>query len=446
MMNLNSYPKDWKQIKLRQILRPFSEKNHPDLPLLSVVREKGVIVRNVNDKEENHNYVPEDLSNYKRVNRGQFAMNKMKAWQGSYGISKYDGIVSPAYFVFDVDGDINLDFFNVAIRSQVYVSYFGQASDGIRVGQWDLSMQRMKEIPFLVPPRTEQDQIVQFLDWKVSAINRLIKSYRHRIELISLMEQKIINDYLTHGCRKNRNLKKVTDNVTSRWMSDIPDNWKESKIGRHFVIKKRIAGREGYPVLSITQRGIKEKDIASNEGQMASNYSGYQFVYPGDFAMNHMDLLTGYIGIASQLGVTSPDYRVFALEDTDNCYAPYYLLLFQLCYKRRIFYAHGRGAAAKGRWRFPADNFKRFIIPLPPINEQREIVESIKPIQIKSAKLIANIEKKIETLTELKNRLIADTVTGKIDVRNIEIPEYEFVREESQAEEEFDAEGSDNGE
>lgn len=446
MMNLNSYPKDWKQIKLRQILRPFSEKNHPDLPLLSVVREKGVIVRNVNDKEENHNYVPEDLSNYKRVNRGQFAMNKMKAWQGSYGISKYDGIVSPAYFVFDVDGDINLDFFNVAIRSQVYVSYFGQASDGIRVGQWDLSMQRMKEIPFLVPPRTEQDQIVQFLDWKVSAINRLIKSYRHRIELISLMEEKIINDYLTHGCRKNRNLKKVTDNVTSRWMSDIPDNWKESKIGRHFVIKKRIAGREGYPVLSITQRGIKEKDIASNEGQMASNYSGYQFVYPGEFAMNHMDLLTGYIGIASQLGVTSPDYRVFALEDTDNCYAPYYLLLFQLCYKRRIFYAHGRGAATKGRWRFPADNFKRFIIPLPPINEQREIVESIKPIQIKSAKLIANIEKKIETLTELKNRLIADTVTGKIDVRNIEIPEYEFVREESQAEEKFDAEGSDNGE
>ena len=199
-------------------------------------------------------------------------------------------------------------------------------------------------------------------------------------------------------------------------------------------------------MLSITQRGIKEKDIASNEGQMASNYSGYQFVYPGDFAMNHMDLLTGYIGIASQLGVTSPDYRVFALEDTDNCYAPYYLLLFQLCYKRRIFYAHGRGAAAKGRWRFPADNFKRFIIPLPPINEQREIVESIKPIQIKSAKLIANIEKKIETLTELKTRLIVDTVTGKIDVRNIEIPEYEFVREESQAEEEFDAEGSDNGE
>ena len=226
MMNLNSYHKDWKQIKLRQILRPFSEKNHPDLPLLSVVREKGVIVRNVNDKEENHNYVPEDLSNYKRVNRGQFAMNKMKAWQGSYGISKYDGIVSPAYFVFDVDGDINLDFFNVAIRSQVYVSYFGQASDGIRVGQWDLSMQRMKEIPFLVPPRTEQDQIVRFLDWKVSAINRLIGIKCKQEALLKEQEQKVIARVTLKGLKNN--LLKYSGN---KWIQEIPAHWEITKLG-----------------------------------------------------------------------------------------------------------------------------------------------------------------------------------------------------------------------
>lgn len=75
-----------------------------------MVREKGVIVRNVEDKDENHNYVPDDLSNYKLVKQGQFVMNKMKAWQGSYGVSKYNGIVSPAYFVFDFKCDINRDF------------------------------------------------------------------------------------------------------------------------------------------------------------------------------------------------------------------------------------------------------------------------------------------------------------------------------------------------
>ena len=115
---LGTIPDHWQVSKLRQILSPFSEKNHPDMPLLSVVREKGVIIRNVESKEENHNYVPDDLSNYKLVKQGQFTMNKMKAWQGSYGVSKYDGIVSPAYFVFNLKCDINRDFFNAAIRSK----------------------------------------------------------------------------------------------------------------------------------------------------------------------------------------------------------------------------------------------------------------------------------------------------------------------------------------
>lgn len=74
------------------------------------------------------NYIPDDLSNYKMVKSGQFAMNKMKAWQGSYGVSKYTGIVSPAYFVFDFNYDMNPDYFHYAIRSRVYVSFFGQAS------------------------------------------------------------------------------------------------------------------------------------------------------------------------------------------------------------------------------------------------------------------------------------------------------------------------------
>ena len=113
---LGDIPAHWNTIKLRQILHPVSVKNHPELPLLSVVREQGVIIRDVDDKESNHNYVPDDLSGYKMVKKGQFAMNKMKAWQGSYGVSDYTGIVSPAYFIFDIDFD-NLKYFHYAIRS-----------------------------------------------------------------------------------------------------------------------------------------------------------------------------------------------------------------------------------------------------------------------------------------------------------------------------------------
>ena len=157
---LGDVPTHWEMRKLRNVIRPITSRNRPDLPLLSVVREKGVIVRDVSDMTENHNVIPEDLSNYKVVHIGQFAMNKMKAWQGSYGVSQYDGIVSPAYFIFYVDG-VQGDFFNVAIRSKAYVPFFGQASDGVRIGQWDLAQVRMREIKFLVPSPDEQTAIVR---------------------------------------------------------------------------------------------------------------------------------------------------------------------------------------------------------------------------------------------------------------------------------------------
>lgn len=194
---IGKIPEHWEILKLKQILSSFSEKKHPDMPLLSVVREKGVIVRNVEEKDENHNYVPDDLTDYKLVKRGQFVINKMKAWQGSCGVSKYDGIVSPAYFIFDITHNMNEDFFNKAIRSKIYVSYFGQASDGIRVGQWDLSMKRMKEIPFIIPPLAEQDRIVAYLDKQTKRIDSAMLNKQAQIKTLQELKTRLISDVVT---------------------------------------------------------------------------------------------------------------------------------------------------------------------------------------------------------------------------------------------------------
>ncbi len=193
---LGDIPEHWKTIKLRQILHPVSVKNHPELPLLSVVREQGVIVRDVTDKEANHNYIPDDLSGYKMVKKGQFAMNKMKAWQGSYGISDYTGIVSPAYFIFDVSFD-NLEYFHYAIRSKVYVNFFAQASDGIRVGQWDLQMDKMKEIPFIVPPADEQIAIVKHIKKTLPKYDVAIEKLTAEVETLEEYKAKLIADVVT---------------------------------------------------------------------------------------------------------------------------------------------------------------------------------------------------------------------------------------------------------
>lgn len=193
---LGNIPAHWEVCKLRTILSPKSEKNRPDLPLLSVVREKGVILRDVEDKEANHNFIPDDLSGYKVVHANQFVINKMKAWQGSYGISPCDGIVSPAYFVFDINFE-NLEYFHYAIRSKVYVNFFAQASDGIRVGQWDLSVDKMKNIPFIIPPMEEQKEIVLQIKAQTVTVENACQKIQAQITALEALRTRLISDVVT---------------------------------------------------------------------------------------------------------------------------------------------------------------------------------------------------------------------------------------------------------
>lgn len=179
-------------------------------------------------------------------------------------------------------------------------------SKGVGSIQRNLYWQELKCASVLVPPRDEQDQIVRYLDWQVSKINHLIHGYQKQINLLDERKTTVINQAVTRGIHADVEMQAVEAN----WVKEIPAHWQFNKVKQHFEIKKRIAGKEGYDVISITQQGLKVKDIASNEGQMAANYSKYQFVYPGDYAMNHMDLLTGFIGLSDFFGVTSPDYRV----------------------------------------------------------------------------------------------------------------------------------------
>lgn len=166
-------PSHWEFKKLRSCLKIVSKKGYGDKPLLSVTREFGVIKRNIASKEENHNYIPEDLSGYKLVKKGQFVINKMKSWQGSYGIAEMEGIVSPAYYVCDLYSECR-DFFSLALRSMSYVPFFTQYSKGIRVDQWDLPVISLKGIPYFEPSLAEQQAIVVYLKARTSKIEQYV--------------------------------------------------------------------------------------------------------------------------------------------------------------------------------------------------------------------------------------------------------------------------------
>lgn len=194
------------------------------------------------------------------------------------------------------------------------------------------------------------------------------------------------------------------------WLGEIPADWKTKKLKFVTKIRKRIAGYEGPDVLSITQQGIKVKDIESGEGQLAQNYSGYQLVFKGDFAMNHMDLLTGYVDISNFDGVVSPDYRVFTNE-SEEILDEFLLLIFQIGYRQRIFFRYGQGVSLLGRWRFPAENFNEFVIPLPPLDVQKCIIDFLRVKTDKIDRAVKIKEGQIGLLRERKQIIIQEAVT-----------------------------------
>ena len=405
---LGAIPTHWQVLNLRQILTACSEKNHPDMPLLSVVREKGVIVRNIDDK--NHNYVPDDLSNYKLVKRGQFAVNKMKAWQGSYGVSQHDGIVSPAYFVFNINHDMNHDFFDKAIRSKIYVNYFGQASDGIRVGQWDLSMKRLRDIPFCLPPREEQEQIVRFLDWKVSAIDKLIATKEKQLSILKeLLQAKIEKQLHAYPISNTLRLKQL--GTFSKGGGFSRDNLVET---------------ETYPAILYgdiyTQYEYKTSVIPHHIDGIA--YSASRKISKGDIVMagtgeTKDDIGKSILYMGNQSVAVGGDVIIFHPNAKNNAEYLLYQLYSQAALKHR--YISSKGDIIVHIYPTAIGNI---LITLPCVHDQKKAVKRINANIHRVNKTLHLLNEQISNLNELKTRLISDAVTGKIDVRSIKLPNF----------------------
>lgn len=192
------------------------------------------------------------------------------------------------------------------------------------------------------------------------------------------------------------------------WIGEMPRHWNTLRLQKIYRIKKDIAGTAGHTVLSVTQHGIKPKNMDS-KGQFALDYSKYQLVKSGDFVMNHMDLLTGWVDISKYDGVTSPDYRVFT--SIANCQNTFFKYIFQFCYMNRVFYGLGQGVADVGRWRLPADMFRKFMLPVPPLSEQTAIAAYLDEKCATIDAIIAEAKASIEEYKSWKASVIFETVT-----------------------------------
>ncbi len=193
---IDKIPQNWNIEKFRYKLKTRRISGHGDKQVLSVYREFGVIPKD--SRDDNHNVTSEDTSKYKYVRPNDFVINKMKAWQGSMGVSDYEGIVSPAYFVYEfIDDEYNPRYFHYFMRNANNIPEYRRLSGGIREGQWDLSPYDLGNMPVIIPPKSEQYAIVSFLDEKCQMIDDSISEKLQQIEALKEYKASLIYEYVT---------------------------------------------------------------------------------------------------------------------------------------------------------------------------------------------------------------------------------------------------------
>lgn len=188
-------PDHWRVAPLWSMFRRVKTTGHPDLDLLALYREHGVLPKA--SRNDNHNVESEDLSSYQLVKQGDLVVNKMKAWQGSISLSALEGIISPAYFVYRPHHEQNSRYFHYLLRSAPYVAEYNKISKGVRIGQWDLEPQLFRSLPVLVPTDQEQKEIVAFLDSELEKNTFLMDQCKGLVALLKERKEALVSAAVT---------------------------------------------------------------------------------------------------------------------------------------------------------------------------------------------------------------------------------------------------------
>lgn len=395
----NEPPADWASRSLRSILKPRAERNQPDLPLLTVARERGVFVRTADD--DNHNAIPEDLSSYKVALRGDLVINKMKAWQGSLGLAPVDGIVSPAYFVFQADFAVP-QFGEYLLRSKPLVAKLGAASDGVRVGQWDLNISRMRGISVGLPPADEQAAIVKYLAHANARIDKAIAAKRHLIALLEEQKRAAIAEGMRSTTEGNRELRHVL-----RRLVDCEHKTAPFVEGTCWWILRTSAVKAG----AIQWEGAYTTDEGSYRV-----WTSRAVPEPGDVIFTR-EAPVGEAAVIPSDRAVALGQRTVLMKLRREVMDPQYLVyqIYGGLPRERIALATQGSTVGH----FNMDDIGWMRVAVPSLERQRRLVAAVQAINASADRVLDRVRREIALLAEFRTRLVADAVTGQVDVRAV---------------------------
>ncbi|WOP15905.1 NADAR domain-containing protein [Ottowia sp. SB7-C50] len=415
-------PESWQVLRNGRLFGHRVETGFPDLPILEVSLRTGVRVRDMENLKRKQ--VMSQKEKYKRAAKGDIAYNMMRMWQGAVGPAPVDGLVSPAYVVVKPYDEANSSYYSYLFRTAAYMQEVNKFSRGIVADRNRLYWESFKQMPSLVPPRPEQDQIVAYLRAQDAHIARFIKAKRDLIRLLTEKKLRIIDHAVTRGLDAAVSLKPSG----IEWLGEVPEHWEVALI-KH-VADVRFSGVDKH----------------SHDLETPVRLCNYTDVYKNDRITDDMDLMRATATAAEIARLTlkagdviltkdseTPDdigVPAWVPEDLPGVVCAYHLGLLRPVPDRVLgeflFRAIGSARTAQQfhvlatgvtRFALGKHDVKNAVIALPPVEEQkticRWITDECKPLD----DAIARTEEEIKLIREYRDRQIADVVTGQVDVR-----------------------------
>ncbi len=433
---LGYIPKHWEVLRLGSQFTERKQKvSDKDYAPLSVTKQ-GILPQLDSAAKSN------DGDNRKKVCSGDFVINSRSDRKGSSGISPYMGSVSLINTVL-TPISLNSRFVHRFFRSHAFQEEFYRVGSGIVADLWSTKYSDMRTIMIPVPSQDEQIQISRYLDWQISKINKFIKNKKKIITLLKEQKQNIINKAVTKGINSDVKMK---DSGVSL-LGDIPENWEVKKFGRCFSfgrglpITKSDLISKGVAVISYGQihaksnsgthishdliRYVNNEYLATKQ-QCLLNKNDFVFADTsediegvGNYAFNDYELpvFAGYhVVIARPIKLSYPKFYAYLFQSTN------WKLQVQTHVNGVKVYSINKGI------------LRSTFILIPPLSEQRAIVDFLEKETALIDTTINRTEREIELIQEYRTRLVSDVVTGKVDVRSVEIPDFDSVEMEQEVE------------
>jgi type I restriction enzyme S subunit len=420
---LGDMPAHWQVRRNGRLFGPRRETGFPDLPILEVSIRTGVRIRNMENGARKQEMA--DRSKYQRAIRGDIAYNMMRMWQGAVGIAPADGLVSPAYVVARPFPEADAAYYAYLFRTAAYMREIDTFSRGIVPDRNRLYWESFKQMPSAYPPLDEQQLIVRFLDWHGVQTAKLIRAKKNTIALLNEQKQAIVHGAVTRGLDPTT---KLMPSGTAR-IDVVPEGWQVTRLR------------------NIAELRVSNVDKKSFEGEQPVRLCNYVDVYKNDVIHADISFMQATASEAEvhrfrlRIGdviITkdSEDWKdigvpALVVTEADDLVCGYHLALLRPSGATDGAFLFWRLLSPDVRWQFAvASNgvtryglshgaIKELILSIPGLCEQRAIAAHLDEATANIRRMERDIYREIALIQELRTRLIADVVTGKLDVRAV---------------------------